>query len=185
MKAPVRKNAGFTLIEIMIAVAILGIMTFMAIPSIQGLVHKYRARTAAREFVGLFMRGRAMAVQAPIALGSSPYQMQIDCGGDSFRLVRFPFVDNVVASISGGGKAFFAAASDFPGVNVYAVDAGLNAAPASEGNTSVTRTLDRTGSSESVSGTRNYTVFFEAPGNNRYRVQVYGTVGAVKVVTGW
>lgn len=183
MQAPGRKKAGFTLLEIMITLAILGIMTFMAIPSLQGLVHKYRARTAAREFVGLFMRARAMAVQAPMTLGSAPYTLAIDCGADSFRLVQTP--DNVVPAITGGGRATFIAASDFPGVNIYAVEANLNAAPSAEGTGIVNRSFDRTGSSESVSGSRNYTVFFEAPGNNRYRVQVYGTVGAVKVVTGW
>lgn len=183
MKAPVGKNAGFTLIEIMIAVAILGIMTLIAIPSFQGLVHKYRARTAAREFVGLFMKARAMAVQAPIALGNNPYTLQIDCGADSFRLVRT--MDNAVPAMAGGGRAVFTAASDFPGVNIYSVEANLNPSPAAEMTTVETRSLDRTGSCEQVSGTRNYTVFFDAPGNNRYRVQVYGTVGAVKVVTGW
>jgi len=183
MKAFGRGHAGFTIIEIMIALAILGILTFMAIPSFQSMVHKYRARTAAREFVGLFMRGRAMAVQAPIALGNNPYTLQIDCGADSFRLVQT--TDNVVPGMAGGGRAVFTAASDFPGVNIFAVEANLNSSPAAEITSVVSRSFDRTGSSESVSGTRNYTVFFEAPGNNRYRVQVYGTVGAVKVITGW
>lgn len=183
MKAPGRNNSGFTIIEIMIALAILGIMTFMAIPSFQGMIYKYRARTAAREFVGLFLRARAMSVQAPVALGNQPYTLQIDCGADSFRLVRT--LDNVVPSLAGGGRASFTAASDFPNVNVYAVEANLNAAPTGESTATVTRSFDRTGSCEQVSGTRNYTVFFDAPGNNRYRVQVYGTVGAVKVLTGW
>ncbi len=183
MKVSGRGNDGFTIIEIMIAMAVLGIMTFIAIPTFQGLVYKYRARTAAREFVGVFMRGRAMAVQAPAALGSNPYTMQIDCGTDSFRLVQS--TDNVVPSMTGGGRAAFTAASDFPGVNVFAVEANLNPSPSAEITTVESRSFDRTGSCEQVSGTRNYTVFFDGPGNNRYRVQVYGTIGAVKVITGW
>jgi prepilin-type N-terminal cleavage/methylation domain-containing protein len=181
MKAPGRKTAGFTLLEVMIVVAIMGIMAFIAIPSFQGLIYKYRARTAAREFVGLFMRAKTASVQAPIALGSSPYQLRVDCANDAL---------SVAPTLPGRGKSSFTAASDFPGVNIFALEAHLNAAPTATGagmTGNVTRTFDRAGSSsqDNVANTRNYTVFFEAPGNNRYRVQVYGTVGAIKVITGW
>jgi len=178
MKAPGRKTAGFTLLEVMIVVAIMGIMAFIAIPSFQGLIYKYRARTAARDFVGLFMRAKTASVQAPI--GTS-YTLSVDCANDAF---------SVAPTLPGGGKSSFTAASDFPGVNIFALEAHLNAAPTATGagmTGNVTRTFDRAGSSsqDNVANTRNYTVFFEAPGNNRYRVQVYGTVGAIKVITGW
>lgn len=171
-----KDRRGFTLIEIMIALAILGILAMIAVPSIQGMISKYRARSSARDFVGLFLRTRTAAVQAPVALGNRPYTLTVDCGGDSF---------SVNPALPGGGKSSFSAAADFPGVNIYAVEANLDLSPAAEQTTVTTRRLERVGSVEAVSGVRNFTVFIEAPQGNRYRVQVYGTVGAVKILSGW
>ncbi|GAB4368021.1 MAG: hypothetical protein Kow00128_12990 [Deltaproteobacteria bacterium] len=170
------RTRGFTLVEILMVVVMISIIAFMAVPYMQGLIDKYRVRSAAREFVGLFNRVRAAAIQAPAALGNPPYQIRIDCGADTF---------SVDPAIPGGGKLSFSAAQDFLGVNIYAVEGNLNNAPAGEMTGVVTRGVERTGSCALVGGTRNFTVFLSAPNNNFYRVQVYGTIGATKILAGW
>jgi len=171
-----RGAGGFTLIEVVIALVIIGILAFMAVPSFQGMIQKYRARSAARDFVGLFQRVRTAAVQAPAVLGNVPYTFSIDCHNDAF---------SVSPVLPDGSKSSFSAASDFPTVDIYAVDANLEPSPSGSQDNVTVRRIERSGSVERVSGGRNFTVFIEAPPGNRYRVQVHGTVGAVKIVSGW
>ena len=47
------RNAGFTLIEMMIVVAILGILAAIAVPSYQSYVTKSRAQAATSDLVGM------------------------------------------------------------------------------------------------------------------------------------
>jgi len=175
-KLRTRQNAGFTLVELAIIVAIISILSTMAIPSLQGMLDRHRVRAATREFVGLFNRTRAAAVQAPSALGNIPYQITVDCGTDSF---------SVSPTLPGGGTTSYSAAVDFKGVNIYAVEQNLNSAPGAEQSSSASRGIERSGSCAAVSGTRNFTVFFTSPRQNRYRVQVLGTLGTAKIVQGW
>ncbi|MDX1815578.1 MAG: prepilin-type N-terminal cleavage/methylation domain-containing protein [Thermodesulfobacteriota bacterium] len=171
-----RQNAGFTLVEIAIIVAIIAILSTIAIPSMQGVIDRQRVRTATREFMGLFNRTRAAAVHAPVALGSTPYQITIDCGTDSFL---------VSPVLPGGGSSSYSAADDFKGVNIYAVEPNLNTAPGAEQSGPVNRSIERTGSVAPVSGTRNLTVFLTSPRQNKYRVQILGTIGTAKILQGW
>ena len=171
-----RRDAGFTLIEVMIVCAIIGILALMSIPTLQGTIERYKVRAAAREFTGLFNRMRAASVHAPAALGNTPYQIRIDCGTDNIA---------VIPALPGGGRSSYSAAKDFTGVNIYAVESNLNTAPAAEQTGTATRGMDRSGSCTMDSGTRNFTVFFATPRGLRYRVQVYGTIGRAQIVSGW
>src|SRR3990170_4683312 len=101
------------MIEILMVVVIISIIAFMSAPYLQGMIDKYRVRSAARDFVGLFNRVRVAAIQAPTALGNTPYQIRIDCGADSF---------SVTPDIPTGGKTSYSAGQDFLGVNIYAVE---------------------------------------------------------------
>lgn len=175
-KIGTRRNAGFTLVEVAIIVAIIGILSVMAIPSMQGMLDRHRVRSATREFVGLFNRTRAAAVQAPVALGNTPYTITIDCGTEGF---------SVSPALPRGGGSSYSAATHFLGVNIYAVESNLNSAPGAEQSGAVSRGIERAGSCTEVSGTRNFTVFFTSPRQNRYRVQILGTIGTAKIVQGW
>jgi prepilin-type N-terminal cleavage/methylation domain-containing protein len=172
----IRRNTGFTLIEVMIVCAVIGILAMMSVPTLQGIIERYRLRAASMEFTGLFNRMRAASVHAPTASGSTPYQISIDCGNESF---------SVTPALPGTGKSSYSAASDFAGVNVYAVESNLNNAPAAEQTGIVTRGIDRSGSTTMDSGTRNFTVFFATPNGLRYRVQVYGTIGRAQIISEW
>lgn len=76
--APVRRSAyglrgGFTLIELMVAIAVLSILAIVAYPNLQALIHGQRLTTATNEIItGVQMaRGEAIRRNARVGLCSS------------------------------------------------------------------------------------------------------------------
>ena len=57
-----RQTKGFTLIELMLAVGILGILTAIAVPSFRQMLRNYEVRGAAEAMAGGMSRARAEAV---------------------------------------------------------------------------------------------------------------------------
>ena len=58
-----KKNHGFTLIEVIIVVAVIGIMTAIVIPSISSWLPNYRLKNAARALYGAAMKAKGEAVK--------------------------------------------------------------------------------------------------------------------------
>jgi type IV fimbrial biogenesis protein FimT len=58
-----QRNAGFTLIEMMVALAIGGILTAMAVPSINAIRDTYRLRSAAQDVFMALQKARMGAVK--------------------------------------------------------------------------------------------------------------------------
>lgn len=58
-----RGEKGFTLVELMIVVAMLGIVAFMAYPSIMGAIQNYKIRSAASDIAGNIKLTRAYAIK--------------------------------------------------------------------------------------------------------------------------
>jgi len=77
---------GFSLAELMIMIAIIGIMTAIAAPSIMRTIPRYQLRGAARDLAGNFQKAKMEAVKrgANVAIVFSPgtngYQIFVDNG---------------------------------------------------------------------------------------------------------
>ena len=63
-----KKNQGFTLIELMVTVAVMAIIAMMAAPSFGDLVARKQLDTTARDFALIFgeTRGQAISLRKPI-----------------------------------------------------------------------------------------------------------------------
>lgn len=61
--ARVRSSSGFTLIELMVVIALIAITTSIAIPSFQRFLERARADAAAAEVAGLFSLARSEAIR--------------------------------------------------------------------------------------------------------------------------
>ena len=56
-----RKEQGFTLIELMVTIAVLGIIASMAAPSMQNMIARQQLNTTARDLASIFSQARGQA----------------------------------------------------------------------------------------------------------------------------
>lgn len=96
-------SGGFTLMEVLVVIGIIGILSMVAIPTISSTLPKYQLRAAARELVVDFKKARAEAVKrnrdvliefAPSAGGGS-YLVCVDINGSGSCDVNDPVLRDV------------------------------------------------------------------------------------------
>jgi prepilin-type N-terminal cleavage/methylation domain-containing protein len=108
-----RVQAGFSLLEALFVVAILGILLALAFPSYQRVVMERRVQNTAREIAGLF---RA-AQQAAVAKSAEAACVRVEIGVNSAQAIVVPGPPTA-SSCNGQGEALLASQAYPPGVQV-------------------------------------------------------------------
>jgi type IV fimbrial biogenesis protein FimT len=91
-----RNNKGFTLMELMVATAIVALMAAIAIPGMISWFPRYRLDSGSRDLYDIVQFARIRAVKQNISTG-----VIIDTGNDSYELVVLDAVDLVDSDASG------------------------------------------------------------------------------------
>lgn len=77
------RQSGFTLVELMIAVAVLAILLGLALPSFQGAMRSNRVVTTSNELLGSLALARTEAIRGLGAAGVCPSADGINCAATS------------------------------------------------------------------------------------------------------
>lgn len=100
------KSAGFTLTELMLAIAVLGVLVSVGMPSFQKMIRNQEIRSAAEAVANGLQRARAEAVsrnsrvQFTLTGGTSWYVDYVSTPDPSNRLDSRPSSDSVNASLT-------------------------------------------------------------------------------------
>jgi prepilin-type N-terminal cleavage/methylation domain-containing protein len=91
------RQGGFTLVELVVVILLVGIMTGVAVTRLDYLVPKYRLRAGAREAAAILKQGRARAV----ASGKDVW-FEADLSKGAYGLlVAFPVLDDQGKAVEG------------------------------------------------------------------------------------
>jgi type IV fimbrial biogenesis protein FimT len=107
-----RSSAGFTMVELLVTIAIATILTTIAVPSFSGLIANQRAKTAASELFASFLAARSNAIAlnanvtvSPLAGGWNQGGWQI-LGPGAVVLESHGAVPGVVITPTGGAVTY-------------------------------------------------------------------------------
>ncbi|MFQ5830038.1 MAG: GspH/FimT family pseudopilin [Candidatus Methylomirabilia bacterium] len=80
---PVGTHAGFTLLELMAAVAVIGVITVLATPVFLSFLRAQELRGAAGQVAALLQQARQLAIAS-----STSYRVEVDVTANRLRFVR-------------------------------------------------------------------------------------------------
>jgi len=142
-----RRKQGITILEIGIVVAVMGLMSAMAVPALDGLFTDQRAKGAARSVADAFMLGRAAAIRtgnthlvifqgalssgAPIAIVNDGAPDSANCAVDPGEVVHTVDAEVDVSWGTSTGLANGTPAPDDPGIAAAAIATGSSFTDAS------------------------------------------------------
>ncbi len=117
---------GFTLVELMITVAIIGIMTLIAVPAFQRHAINANLKSAARDIASdfLLLKGRAVSE-------NTEYQIDFDATNDNYEIKRWDTGTSVFVSL---------APAQVKGVKNFGEDINITSAVFGAGNKATFKT---------------------------------------------
>lgn len=102
-----RKNAGFTLTEIMVAIAVIAILASLAVPNFIGWLPNYRLRSGAEDIQSTLQLARVTAIKrnatATVSFDIANETYQASVGGQTFRSGKMPAGIDIFSATFGGG----------------------------------------------------------------------------------
>lgn len=105
-----KKNAGFTLMELMVAIAIVGIITAIAIPNILVMLPRWRAKTAATDLMGNLQLAKLTAIRkgvfCDVIFSTGPDQYEISYTDTKEGVPTTTVIKTVTLSDYGSGVEF-------------------------------------------------------------------------------
>ena len=102
-----RKNAGFTLTEIMVTIAIIAIFASLAVPNFIGWLPNYRLRSGAEDIQSTLQLARVTAIKrnatatVSFDIANETYRASVE--GQTFRSGKMPAGINIFSATFGGG----------------------------------------------------------------------------------
>ena len=102
-----RKNAGFTLTEVMVAIAVIAILAGLAVPNFIGWLPNYRLRSGAEDIQSTLQLARVTAIKrnatATVSFDIANETYQASVGGQTFRSGKMPAGIDIFSATFGGG----------------------------------------------------------------------------------
>lgn len=124
MKSRTTNQTGFTIVEIMIAIAILAILTALAFPSLQQFMARNELVGSSNALITGINLARTEAVTRSTAVGICPSTDGLGCAGDAWGSGFLVFVDNNNNGNIDGGEVLIRAESGYNNTAIAIVGTG-------------------------------------------------------------
>ena len=102
-----RKNSGFTLTELMVTIAVIGILAGLAVPNFIGWLPNYKLRSGAEDIRSTLQLARITAIKrnatATVSFDIANETYQASVGGQTFRSGKMPAGIDIFSATFGGG----------------------------------------------------------------------------------
>ncbi len=159
-----KKNSGFTLIELMVTIAIVAISAALAYPSFASLISSNRAATGANELIASLTLARSEALRHPGGVAICASKDGDSCGGDA------TWTDGWMVWVDTDGNGSYSAADEV--LRYTQGPSGLEVTIATEGNATERRMVQFDRRGRALGPRREFAVQPTNCGDKMYRREI-------------